>query len=186
MISIYLYCWRVEDVPSFLFPLVGPCLQTHTNCKSASCWSLNPARAQNRKAKPGSRPTFIFEAWFGPESQIHRVLISSTLSPSQKQRETNPSREEKKASAFSNRISWRKSQSLHSQKLPRWAQKIYIKKENILTPNATKYVLYAGPKSHRNILTNLSPSPARSEKPGLTYNSAPCQQFYSKSFTVLA
>ena len=31
----------------------------------------------------------------------------------------------------------------------------------------------------RNILTNLSSSPARSEKPGLTNNSAPCQKFHS-------
>jgi len=32
--------------------------------------------------------------------------------------------------------------------------------------------MYAGPKSARNILANLSPNPARREKPGLTYNSA--------------
>jgi len=29
MISIYFYCWWVEDV-SFQSPLVGPCLHTHT------------------------------------------------------------------------------------------------------------------------------------------------------------
>jgi len=60
--------------------------------------------------------------------QSHRVLISSPMSPSQKDCETNPSREEKKASVFSNRMSWRKSQSLHSQKLPRWAQQMYVTK----------------------------------------------------------
>jgi len=38
----------------------------------------------------------------------------------------------------------------------------------------------------RNILTNLCPIPSRSEKPGLTYNSAPCQKFHSKTSTVLA
>jgi len=38
----------------------------------------------------------------------------------------------------------------------------------------------------RNILTNLSPSPARFEKPGLTYNSTQCQKFHSKSSTLLA
>ena len=37
--------------------------------------------------------------------QSHHVLISSPLSPSQKECETNPSREEKKASMFLNRIS---------------------------------------------------------------------------------
>jgi len=30
--------------------------------------------------------------------------------------------------------------------------------------------VYAGPKSARNILTNLSPNPARPEKPGTTCN----------------
>jgi len=47
-------------------------------------------------------------------------------------------------------------------------------------------VLCAGSKSARNILTNFSPIPARSEKRGLAYNSAPCQKFDSKSSTVLA
>ena len=37
-----------------------------------------------------------------------------------------------------------------------------------------------------NNLTHLSPSPARSEKTGLTYNSAPRQKFHSKSSIVLA
>jgi len=35
-----------------------------------------------------------------------------------------------------------------------------------------KKVLYGSPKSARNILTNLSPNPARPEKPGQTCNSA--------------
>jgi len=34
-----------------------------------------------------------------------------------------------------------------------------------------KKILYAGPKSARNISTNLSPNPGRSEKPRPTYNS---------------
>jgi len=37
----------------------------------------------------------------------------------------------------------------------------------------------------RNIFTNLNPSPARPEKPGQTYNSAPGQKFYSKSSTCI-
>jgi len=60
------------------------------------------------------------------------VLISSPLSPSQKECETNPSREEKKASVFSNRIRWRKSQSFHSQKLPRWTQQHHERKKSLL------------------------------------------------------
>jgi len=47
MISIYFYCWWVEDV-SFQSPLVGPCLHTHTDYKRASFRSLNPARARTR------------------------------------------------------------------------------------------------------------------------------------------
>jgi len=66
-------------------------------------------------------------------SQLHRVLIFSPLLPSQKEGETNPSREQKNAeqknAVFANRISWKKSHSLHSQKLPRWAQQIYVTKE---------------------------------------------------------
>jgi len=107
----------------------------------------------------------------------HRVLISSPLSPSQKECEATPSKDEKNVTVFANRISWKKAQSLHSQKLPWWAQQIYATKEKILTPNAIKkFCMQAW-----NISTNPSPgpSPARSEKPGLTYNSAPCQTFHS-------
>jgi len=45
-----------------------------------------------------------------------------TAAHSRKECETNPSREENNAAVFANRISWKKSQSLHSQKLLRWAQ----------------------------------------------------------------
>jgi len=57
----------------------------------------------------------------------------------------------------------------------------HVTKEKLGTLN----VLHAGPTSARNILTNFSPNPARSEKPGLTYNSAPCQKFHSKSSTCI-
>ena len=67
--------------------------------------------------------------WLISLRQSHRVIISSPMSPSQKECETNPSREEKNAAVFANRISWKKSQSLHSQKLPRCAQQIYVMKE---------------------------------------------------------
>ena len=43
------------------------------SCKRASFWSLNPTRARSNKPKPDPSPTFIFEARFRPESQIHRV-----------------------------------------------------------------------------------------------------------------
>ena len=57
------------------------------------------------------------------------------------------------------------------------------RKKNI-TPNVIKKFCMQA----RNILTNLSPSPARPgptrpEKPALAYNSSPCHKFHSKSFT---
>ena len=67
--------------------------------------------------------------WLISLRQSHCVLISSPLSPCQKECETNPTREKKNAAVFANRISWKKSQSLHSQMLPRWAQQIYLTKE---------------------------------------------------------
>ena len=56
------------------------------------------------------------------------------------------------------------------------------RKKKILAPNAIKKFCMQS----ENILTNLSPSPTRSEKPGLTYNSEPCHKFHSMSSTVLA
>jgi len=50
-----------------------------------------------------------------------------------------------------------KSQSLHSQKLPRWAQQTYVTKEKIVTLNVIKKFCMQA----RNNLTILSPSPAR-------------------------
>jgi len=43
------------------------------NCKWASLWSPNPARARNHTPEPGPSPTFIFEARFRPENQTYRV-----------------------------------------------------------------------------------------------------------------
>jgi len=51
------------------------------------------------------------------------------------------------------------------------------RKKKIVTLNVIKKVLYAGPKSTRNILAKLSPNPAqnpaRPGKPAPTYNSTP-------------
>jgi len=60
-----------EDV-SFQSPLVGPCLHTRTEFQSSSFWNLNPTRARNHKAGPGSSPTFIFKARFRFQSQIYQ------------------------------------------------------------------------------------------------------------------
>ena len=67
-----------------------------------------------------------------------------------------------------------KSQSLHSQKLLRWAQQIYVTKEKNRYSECYKIVLYAGSKYFD-----------KPEKPGPTYNSAPCQKFHSKSPTCI-
>ena len=78
VISIYFYCWLVEDV-SFQTPLLPPAYIPTQSCKRTSFVSLNPARARNHKPEPGSSPTFIFEARFRPESQfIGEVKICAT------------------------------------------------------------------------------------------------------------
>jgi len=52
---------------------------------------------------------------------------------------------------------------------------MYVTKEKNRYSECFKKVLYAGPKSPRNILTNLSPNPSRSKKPRPTYNSGPAK-----------
>jgi len=50
MISTYFYCWRVEDVPSFQFPLVGPCLQTHTELQKGLILKPEPGPSPKSQA----------------------------------------------------------------------------------------------------------------------------------------
>ena len=65
-----------------------------------------------------------------------------------------------------------KSQSLRSQKSPQWAEHMYFKKEKNRYFEWHNKLWYAGAKSARNILINLSPNrPDRN--PGPTYNSVP-------------
>jgi len=54
------------------------------------------------------------------------------------------------------------------------------KKKSLFFNVMKKFCMWA-----RNIETNLNPSPARPEKPGQTYNFAPCQKFHSKSSTCI-
>jgi len=49
---------------------------------------------------------------------------------------------------------------------------MYIRKEKNPYSECYQTVLYPGPKSAQNILTNLTPNPARPEKPSPTYYSA--------------
>jgi len=89
-------------------------------------------------------------------SQCHRVLTSSLLSPSQKQCETYPSREQKNAVVFANRISWRKI-TITSLAEVTAASITNVKKEkNRYCECYIKFCMQV-----RNILTNLSPNPVR-------------------------
>ena len=111
--------------------------------------SRNHPRWRYRHHKPACRrPNISQESreWLISLRQNHRVLICSPLSPSQKECVTNPSKEKKNTTVFANTISGKKSQSLHSQKLPRWAQQIYVTKEKNPYSECYKNVLYVGPK----------------------------------------
>jgi len=123
--------------------------------------------------------------WLIFSTQPHRMLITTLLSPSQKQCETNPSREWKNTAVFANRISWRKIAitSLTEVTAVSTTNLRHERKKSLLV--MLQKVLYAGSKLARNILTKLSPRPARPEKPDQTYNSAPCQKFHSKSSTYM-
>jgi len=61
--------WRMY---LFNLPLLALAYIPAQSCKRALFWSLNPARTRNHKPEYGSRPTFIFEARFRPESQIYQ------------------------------------------------------------------------------------------------------------------
>ena len=105
---------------------------------------------------------FFLRKWLISSTQCHRVLISSPLWPSKKECQTNMRREQKNAAVFANRISWKKiTQSLHSKSHCNEQNKCTSRKKKILTSNVIKKLVYAGPKSARNILINLSPNPAR-------------------------
>jgi len=91
--------------------------------------------------------------WLISLRQSHRVLISSPLSPSQKECETNPSREKKNAAVFASRMSWKKITITSLTEVTRDEHnKSTSRKKKIFTPNAfKKFYMQA-----RNILTNLS------------------------------
>ena len=70
--------WRMYR--PFNFRLLAPAYKPTQSCKRASFWSLNPARARNRKPKPSSSPTFILEARFRPESQPRELRYAQLQS----------------------------------------------------------------------------------------------------------
>jgi len=85
--------------------------------------------------------------WLVSLRQSHHVLISSPLSPSQKECETNPSREEMNAAVFPNRIIAERNHNNFTHRSYRCEHNKYTsRKKKIVTPNAIKKVLYAGPK----------------------------------------
>ena len=70
--------WRMYR--PFNFRLLAPAYKPTQSCKRISFWSLNPDRARNHKPKPGSSPTFIFEARFRPESQPRELRYAQLQS----------------------------------------------------------------------------------------------------------
>jgi len=83
------------------------------------------------------------------------------------------SRKQKNAAVFANRISWRKSQSLQSQKSP-WVRTTNVShKEKNRYSECYKNALYAGPK----YFDKLKP------EPGLTYNSALNSRAYTSKLS---
>jgi len=62
-------------------------------------------------------------------------------------------------------------QSPHQQKSPQWAQQINVTNEKDRYSEYYKNILYAGPKSARNVLINIKCEP--NPKPGLTRKCRP-------------
>jgi len=115
--------------------------------------------------KPVCRPPFLetnqeSRKWFILSMQWHRVLNRCPLS--QKEYETNPSKEQNNAAVFANRISRRKI------KITSLTKVTVVSTANVCQERKNRYsecyqVLYPGPKSARNILTNLSPNPTQAQ-----------------------
>jgi len=110
--------------------------------------------------------------WSFPQ-EGHRALISSLLSPSQKECEIYLSREQNNVAVFTNRISWRKITvtSLTEDTGKNRFSECYA------------IVLYEGPNSARNILTSLNSNADRNPgrltcraglRGGTTGEIAPC------------
>jgi len=117
-------------------------------------WKL-ACRSSFRKTSQESRK------WLISSTQCHPVLISLPLfSTSQKEFETNPNRDHKHTAVFANTTSWRKIIITSFTEITT-VSATKVTKEKIFYSECYKNVLYAGPKSARNILTNLSPNPAR-------------------------
>jgi len=116
--------------------------------KKETILSWNYSRWRYRHDKPACRLLKTSQEshdWLISFKQRHRVLISSPLSPSQKECETNPSREEKNAAVFVNRISWKNHNHFIHKSYSSEHNKSTSRKKKILTPKCHKKVLYAGP-----------------------------------------
>ena len=73
---------------------------------------------------------------------------------------------------FANRISRRKIQSLHSQKSSRWAQQMYVTKENNCYSECCKHVLYTDPQYFDKRKPELfpKPDPTRNARPDFNFD----------------
>jgi len=99
--------------------------------------------------------------WLIFSKQRHRVLISLLLLLSQKECETNHSREQN-AAVFASRTRWRKTAITSLTEVTTVSlTNVPHEGKQSLHWMVYKKVLYAGPESARNILANLSQNPAR-------------------------
>jgi len=70
LLSVHSICFgsQIDNTP-----ICSSCIYPHQSGKRASFWISNPARARNRKPRPGPNSTLIFEPRFTLESQTYVV-----------------------------------------------------------------------------------------------------------------
>jgi len=140
----------------------------HETIQDSARHKRNYLGLRYRHEKPVCRPSFLKTnqescKWLIFSKQRHRMLISSPQLPSQKESETNPSREQKDTAVFANR-NWSKIKSLHSQKSPRWTKQMYVTKEKMVAPNVIKKFCMQ-PRNGCKTFDKIKPEPRPTRKP---------------------
>ena len=91
------------------------------------------------------------------------------------ERETNPSREQKNATVFANRISWRKITItiISVTEVPQWAKQMCVTKEKNCYSECYRKSFECRPEIDPKyfVKVTLKSGPKPAEKPGPTYNS---------------
>jgi len=96
--------------------------------------------------------------------KCHCVLISSPLSPSRNECETNPSEHKRTQLCLQIELAEEKSRSLHSQKSPWWAQQMYFTKRKNRCSECYKSFVYRpviGTKHFDKLKPEIRPDPER-------------------------